>query len=205
MAGSAAAPMRHPPVLVLGDAFCGSSRILLSARYAELSGLFEDEAARLRSTEAVESEDMHAQIQQLLRMFNDGAQSPGVLSPDLQQGAFAADLDKTLREFGLAQVSVARQWAGPSRAGDQLQLAGDASRWTKVWKPKVNGGNSPSKTCLWWTIQELEAGAPPEKIKLNGAHVGWLKLKAALRWGIFIRKRAAERRAQMEGTTDEAA
>ncbi|XP_022750221.1 calmodulin-binding protein 60 E-like isoform X3 [Durio zibethinus] len=29
------------------------------------------------------------------------------------------------------------------------------------------------------------------------AVVGWLKLKAALRWGIFIRKRAAERRAQL--------
>ncbi|XP_042509584.1 calmodulin-binding protein 60 E-like [Macadamia integrifolia] len=29
------------------------------------------------------------------------------------------------------------------------------------------------------------------------AVVGWLKLKAALRWGIFIRKRAAEKRAQL--------
>lgn len=29
------------------------------------------------------------------------------------------------------------------------------------------------------------------------AVVGWLKLKAALRWGIFIRKQAAERRAQI--------
>lgn len=58
---------------------------------------------------------------------------------------------------------------------------------------------------LWWTLQEVEAGEPPEKIKLNGAHVGWLKLKAALRWGIFVRKRAAERRAQMEAQQDEAA
>lgn len=29
------------------------------------------------------------------------------------------------------------------------------------------------------------------------AVVGWLKLKAALRWGIFIRKQAAQRRAQI--------
>ncbi|KAG8635335.1 calmodulin-binding protein 60 D isoform X1 [Manihot esculenta] len=29
------------------------------------------------------------------------------------------------------------------------------------------------------------------------AVIGWLKLKAALRWGIFIRKKAAERRAQL--------
>lgn len=29
------------------------------------------------------------------------------------------------------------------------------------------------------------------------AVVGWLKIKAAMRWGIFIRKKAAERRAQI--------
>ncbi|KAL7130132.1 hypothetical protein ABFS83_13G113300 [Erythranthe nasuta] len=34
------------------------------------------------------------------------------------------------------------------------------------------------------------------------AVVGWLKLKAALRWGIFIRKKAAERRAQIEELDD---
>ncbi|XVE53682.1 hypothetical protein DITRI_Ditri03aG0022200 [Diplodiscus trichospermus] len=37
-----------------------------------------------------------------------------------------------------------------------------------------------------------------ERSKGSGkAVVGWLKLKAALRWGIFIRKKAAERRAQL--------
>ncbi|XP_057429114.1 calmodulin-binding protein 60 B-like [Lotus japonicus] len=34
------------------------------------------------------------------------------------------------------------------------------------------------------------------------AVVGWLKLKAALRWGIFIRKKAAERRAQLVELVD---
>lgn len=29
------------------------------------------------------------------------------------------------------------------------------------------------------------------------AVVGWLKIKAAMRWGIFVRKKAAERRAQL--------
>lgn len=29
------------------------------------------------------------------------------------------------------------------------------------------------------------------------AVVGWLKLKAALRWGIFVRRKAAERRAHL--------
>uniref|UniRef100_A0A5B6ZVL7 Calmodulin binding protein C-terminal domain-containing protein n=1 Tax=Davidia involucrata TaxID=16924 RepID=A0A5B6ZVL7_DAVIN len=37
-----------------------------------------------------------------------------------------------------------------------------------------------------------------ERTRSSGkAVVGWLKLKAALRWGIFIRKKAAERRAQL--------
>ncbi|KAL5699260.1 Calmodulin-binding protein 60 B [Ranunculus cassubicifolius] len=37
-----------------------------------------------------------------------------------------------------------------------------------------------------------------DKTRSSGkAVVGWLKLKAALRWGIFIRKKAAERRAQI--------
>ncbi|XP_027351665.1 calmodulin-binding protein 60 C-like [Abrus precatorius] len=37
-----------------------------------------------------------------------------------------------------------------------------------------------------------------ERTRSSGkAVVGWLKLKAALRWGIFIRKRAAEKRAQL--------
>lgn len=35
------------------------------------------------------------------------------------------------------------------------------------------------------------------------AVVGWLKLKAALRWGIFVRKKAAERRAQIVELEDD--
>lgn len=36
-----------------------------------------------------------------------------------------------------------------------------------------------------------------DRSRSGKAVVGWLKLKAALRWGIFVRKRAAERRAQL--------
>ncbi|XP_062087341.1 calmodulin-binding protein 60 C-like [Humulus lupulus] len=36
-----------------------------------------------------------------------------------------------------------------------------------------------------------------DRTRSGKAVVGWLKLKAALRWGIFIRKRAAEKRAQL--------
>ncbi|XP_019169624.1 PREDICTED: calmodulin-binding protein 60 B-like isoform X2 [Ipomoea nil] len=40
-------------------------------------------------------------------------------------------------------------------------------------------------------------GFNEDRSRPGKAVVGWLKLKAALRWGIFIRKKAAERRAQI--------
>ncbi|KAJ4957690.1 hypothetical protein NE237_024801 [Protea cynaroides] len=44
----------------------------------------------------------------------------------------------------------------------------------------------------------LNYGYDEERSRSSGkAVVGWLKLKAALRWGIFIRKKAARRRAQL--------
>ncbi|KAJ0251339.1 Calmodulin-binding protein 60 D [Hirschfeldia incana] len=36
-----------------------------------------------------------------------------------------------------------------------------------------------------------------ERVRSGKAVVGWLKIKAAMKWGIFIRKKAAERRAQI--------
>jgi len=97
----------------------------------------EDEL-RARSLEFLENEDMHTQIQQLLRMFNTG------------EGSFT---------------------------GEDLNFSG-----SQVGVPTV-------------TSQETRA---------NGkAFVGWLKLKAALRWGIFVRKQAAARRAQLEEVEDE--
>lgn len=36
-----------------------------------------------------------------------------------------------------------------------------------------------------------------DRSRSGKAVVGWLKIKAAMRWGIFIRKKAAERRAQL--------
>ncbi|CAM6007208.1 unnamed protein product [Sphagnum balticum] len=97
----------------------------------------EDEL-RARSLEFLENEDMHTQIQQLLRMFNTG------------EGSFT---------------------------GEDINFSG-----SQVGVPTV-------------TSQETRA---------NGkAFVGWLKLKAALRWGIFVRKQAAARRAQLEEVEDE--
>lgn len=36
-----------------------------------------------------------------------------------------------------------------------------------------------------------------DRSRSGKAVVGWLKIKAAMRWGFFIRKKAAERRAQI--------
>ncbi|XP_057967683.1 calmodulin-binding protein 60 E-like [Malania oleifera] len=45
---------------------------------------------------------------------------------------------------------------------------------------------------------QMDGMAVQDRGRSSGkAVVGWLKLKAALRWGIFIRKKAAERRAQL--------
>lgn len=40
-------------------------------------------------------------------------------------------------------------------------------------------------------------GYEEERVRSGKAVVGWLKIKAAMKWGIFIRKKAAERRAQI--------
>lgn len=42
-----------------------------------------------------------------------------------------------------------------------------------------------------------------DRARSGKAVVGWLKIKAAMRWGIFIRKKAAERRAQLVELDDE--
>ncbi|XP_074307633.1 calmodulin-binding protein 60 B-like isoform X2 [Silene latifolia] len=45
---------------------------------------------------------------------------------------------------------------------------------------------------------EINFNFDEDRVRSSGkAVVGWLKLKAALRWGIFIRKKAAEKRAQL--------
>ena len=100
--------------------------------------LSEDEL-QARSMEFLENEDMHSQIQQLLRMFN-------------QQGG-----DIPFSPYGPLPVEDPFPYMLP------------------------NGENENK----------------------NSPRVGWLKLKAALHWGIFIRKRAAARRAQLEEVDDE--
>lgn len=106
--------------------------------------MFTEDEIRRQSLELLENEDMHTQIQQLLRMFN----GPGGEIPFSPYGAFGED------------------GAFPYELPEDVNL--------EELKPREN----------------------------NKAYVGWLKLKAALRWGIFIRKRAAARRAQLEEVED---
>lgn len=42
-----------------------------------------------------------------------------------------------------------------------------------------------------------------DRARSGKAVAGWLKIKAAMRWGIFIRKKAAERRARLVELDDE--
>ncbi|KAL6546667.1 hypothetical protein OROMI_022388 [Orobanche minor] len=61
-----------------------------------------------------------------------------------------------------------------------------------------NNNNNYSYSAYTPPITPSNFGFGVERTRSSGkAVVGWLKLKAALRWGIFIRKKAAERRAQI--------
>lgn len=117
-------------------------------RTLQVDELFSEEELRAKSLEILENEDMHLQIQQLLRMFNAAA---GEAPPNPY----------------------------PSVQGDENFPFGSFSP-----APDLN--------------------VTMDRARSNGrANVGWLKLKAALRWGIFIRKRAAARRAQLEELEDD--
>ncbi|KAG8058981.1 hypothetical protein GUJ93_ZPchr0002g24094 [Zizania palustris] len=66
------------------------------------------------------------------------------------------------------------------------------------------GGASTSLTEEGFSFPSYVPSTPPSfnfedgRARPSGkAVVGWLKIKAAMRWGIFVRKKAAERRAQL--------
>ena len=57
-----------------------------------------------------------------------------------------------------------------------------------------DGFNSPS----YMPTPSPNLSVEDDRTRAPGkAVVGWLKIKAAMRWGIFVRKKAAERRAQL--------
>ncbi|KAL2636091.1 hypothetical protein R1flu_007570 [Riccia fluitans] len=117
-------------------------------RAVQADDLLSEDELRAKSMEILENEDMHMQIQQLLRMFN------------------AAPGEAPTNSFPTVQTDESFSF----------------------------GAFSPPP--------DLNIGM--DRVRGNGrANVGWLKLKAALRWGIFIRKRAAARRARLEELEDD--
>ncbi|GMN64066.1 hypothetical protein TIFTF001_033134 [Ficus carica] len=64
-----------------------------------------------------------------------------------------------------------------------------------------SGLGHSDEACYAYSMQyepQMDQPFGQERGRSSGrAVVGWLKLKAALRWGIFVRRRAAERRAQL--------
>ncbi|XP_022732022.1 calmodulin-binding protein 60 E-like [Durio zibethinus] len=89
------------------------------------------------------------------------------------------------------------------RSSEMLETD-DMQRLLKTFGVGVGMGAAfghSDEACYTCTIpydHQMDHSYAQERGKGSGkAVVGWLKLKAALRWGIFIRKRAAERRAQL--------
>ena len=89
------------------------------------------------------------------------------------------------------------------RSSEMLE-SDDMQRLLKTFSMGVGVGaggagfGASDESCYNYSAQYEPQPFRNEHAKSSGkAVVGWLKLKAALRWGIFIRKRAAERRAQL--------
>ncbi|KAH9619257.1 hypothetical protein KSS87_007041, partial [Heliosperma pusillum] len=62
--------------------------------------------------------------------------------------------------------------------------------------PPLDSYSYPGPSCA--PTPEINFNFDEDRVRSSGkAVVGWLKLKAALRWGIFIKKKAAEKRAQL--------
>ena len=62
----------------------------------------------------------------------------------------------------------------------------------------VSNDGYPYSSAAFMPDQSSNYGFDDDRTRSSGkAVVGWLKLKAALRWGIFVRKKAAERRAHL--------
>ncbi|KAF3452981.1 hypothetical protein FNV43_RR03414 [Rhamnella rubrinervis] len=91
------------------------------------------------------------------------------------------------------------------RSSEMLE-SDDMQRLLKTFNMGVGVGmgsslGSSDEPCYTYSVQyepQMGQSFEQEPGRSSGkAVVGWLKLRAALRWGIFVRRRAAERRAQL--------
>ncbi|XP_027354024.1 calmodulin-binding protein 60 F-like isoform X1 [Abrus precatorius] len=121
-------------------------------------------------------------------------------NPEIEGPYFGGDWSRPRNEQGLEDI-VAEELR--LRSSEMLE-SDDMQRLLKTINAGVsmstNLGHS-SESCYAYSLQyepQMYHSFGEHHGKSSGkAVVGWLKLKAALRWGIFIRKRAAQKRAQL--------
>lgn len=91
------------------------------------------------------------------------------------------------------------------RSSEMLE-SDDMQRLLKTYSTGVGVGmgvgfGHSDEPCFSYSVEyesQMDRTFGNERGRSSGkAFIGWLKLKAALRWGIFVRKKAAERRAQL--------
>ena len=83
----------------------------------------------------------------------------------------------------------------------QMLESEDMQQLLRVFSMGGASGSSPDDTFNFQSYMPSplpNLGFETERSHSSGkAVVGWLKIKAAMRWGIFVRKKAAERRVQL--------
>ncbi|MED6135659.1 Calmodulin-binding protein 60 E [Stylosanthes scabra] len=121
-------------------------------------------------------------------------------NPEVEGTYFSADWSRPRNSQGLEDI-VAEELR--LRSSEMLE-SDDMQRLLKTINAGVsmsaNFGHSNEGSytySLQYEPQMYHSFAEDQGKSSGKAVVGWLKLKAALRWGIFIRKKAAERRAQL--------
>ncbi|XVE87940.1 hypothetical protein DITRI_Ditri19aG0029000 [Diplodiscus trichospermus] len=99
---------------------------------------------------------------------------------------FFSEEEIRMRSNEMLENEDMQHWLRVFNVGSQVHAPFNASEDAYPYSP------------TYMPTQSLNYGFDNEASRSSGkAVVGWLKLKAALRWGIFIRKKAAERRAQL--------
>ncbi|GLT85380.1 hypothetical protein SLE2022_035710 [Rubroshorea leprosula] len=160
----------------------------------------------------------HAAVPQLIKFPFVSSDQNAVMTLDNPQATFTGNLNYMSIGNPAASVSGFQEdWSQPRngpglenfyaeeirlRSSEMLE-SDDMQRLLKTFGVGVGtetgfDSNEASYACNISFDHQTDHAYGKERSRGSGkAVVGWLKLKAALRWGIFIRKRAAERRAQL--------
>ncbi|GKV03345.1 hypothetical protein SLEP1_g15663 [Rubroshorea leprosula] len=160
----------------------------------------------------------HAAVPQLIKFPCLSSDQNAVMTLDNPQATFTGNLNYMSIGNPAASFSGFQEdWSQPRngqglenfyaeeirlRSSEMLE-SDDMQRLLKTFGVGVGtetgfDSNEASYACNISFDHQIDHAYGKERSRGSGkAVVGWLKLKAALRWGIFIRKRAAERRAQL--------